>query len=272
MESSKTSYYLSEYNHCDAEPKDRDESPLISVIMPAYNNADTIVQSIESVLRQSVPLELIIINDCSTDALEDVLQAYLSLPQIHLITNPKNLGAAQSRNIGVSYAKGKYVAFLDSDDWWTDDKLEKQLALLEETESVLCSTARELVTKEGTLTRKIIPVPSVITYPMLLRGNVINCSSVLFLTSVAKEFPMEHEDSHEDYILWLKILRKYKKACAINEPLLKYRLTTTGKSGHKLHSATMTWKVYRYMGFGKIRSAYYFLQYMVNGVRKYITK
>ena len=80
---------------------------------------------------------------------------------------------------------------------------------------------------------------------------------------------MEHEDSHEDYIMWLKILQKYKTACGINEPLLNYRLSNTGKSGSKLKSAKMTFKVYRYMGFGIIKSLICFCSYAVHGVLKY---
>ncbi len=75
---------------------------------------------------------------------------------------------------------------------------------------------------------------------MMLKQNWINCSSVLLKREVAEEFPMEHEDSHEDYITWLKILQKYQYACAINEPLLKYRLSSQGKSGSKFKSAKMT--------------------------------
>jgi teichuronic acid biosynthesis glycosyltransferase TuaG len=86
---------------------------------------------------------------------------------------------------------------------------------------------------------------------------------------VAKAFPMEHEDSHEDYILWLKILQKYGFACAVNEPLLRYRLSNTGKSGSKLHSAKMTFKVYRYMGFGTVSACLLFASYAFHGVMKY---
>lgn len=248
----------------------QEQPPLVSVIMPAFNSANTIRKAVESVFSQSVSLELIIIDDGSTDSLEAALAPFLSYPNIILLKNETNLGVAKSRNRGIFAAQGAYIAFLDADDWWTSDKLERQLTLLEEQKLVLCSTARELVTPTGTLTGKVIPVREEITYSMLLCSNQINCSSVLLRTDAAREFPMEYEDSHEDYIMWLRILRKYKKACAINEPLLKYRLTSTGKSGHKLHSAKVTWKVYRYLGFGIVKSGFYFIQYAVNGVVKYL--
>lgn len=245
------------------------EKPLVSVIMPAYNSERFIETAIHSVLIQDVPLELLVIDDCSTDNTKEVLSKYASNPNVIYIRNEINMGAAASRNKGVSLARGKYIAFLDSDDYWLPHKLSRQLDALEAKQRVLCSTARELMTPDGTLTGKIIPVPENITYSMMLKHNLINCSSVVLLREVALEFPMEHEDSHEDYIMWLRILQKYKKACAVNEPLLKYRLSNTGKSGSKLNSARMTFKVYRYMNFGLVKSCCCFVSYAVHGVLKY---
>ena len=104
------------------------------------------------------------------------------------------------------------------------------------------------------------------------RGNVIGCSSVLAKRSVLLEFPMEKDECHEDYLDWLRILKKYRTACGVDEPLLKYRLSSTGKSGNKLHSAGMTYRVYRELGMGTFRSLYCFACYAVNGVRKYYGK
>lgn len=244
--------------------------PIVSVIMPAYHCEATIEKAIDSVLRQKVELELIVINDCSGDGLDRIMESYAENPVILYVRNEKNMGAAQSRNRGVALARGKYVAFLDADDWWEEDKLVKQITRLEETQTVLCCTARELVTPDGRQTGRVIPVKDIITYRQLLHHNSINCSSVLIRSEVLRQYPMEHEDSHEDYILWLRILGKYQKACGLNEPLLKYRLSSSGKSGNKLKSARMTYRAYRYSGFGKIRSGWYFCCYAVHGVWKYL--
>lgn len=107
------------------------------------------------------------------------------------------------------------------------------------------------------------------TYQEIVRHNPINCSSVLLKTEVAKAFPMHHDDSHEDYLMWLEILEKYGKGCAVNEPLLKYRISNQRKSGNKWNSAKMTFLTYRYMGFGMVRSVAYFICYAFHGVRKY---
>lgn len=241
----------------------------VSVIIPVYNCANYIEKALNSVLCQNISLEVIIIDDCSKDSIDAVMQKYASDDRVKYVKNKENMGAAKTRNKGISLAAGEYVAFLDADDYWDESKLEKQLKLIEETGTVLCSTARELLNADGKRTGKVIPVNPIICYKDLLKHNCINCSSVLLKTEVAKEFPMNHEDSHEDYITWLKILKKYGPACAVNEPLLKYRLSNWGKSGNKIHSAKMTFKVYRYMGFGLLKFMICFCSYAVHGVRKY---
>lgn len=247
-------------------------APLISVVMPAYRCADMICLSIDSALAQDVSMEILVINDCSPDHLDSVMERYRDVPEVVYIKNEQNMGAAQSRNRGVKLAKGDYVAFLDSDDIWVEGKLKKQLAALEETGAVLCATGRELLSPAGESLGRTIGVPEKITYKDLLKHNCINCSSVLMKTEVARDFPMHHEDSHEDYIMWLEILSKYGFAVGINEPLLRYRTSTTGKSGSKFQSAKMTFKVYRYMGFGPVQSLACFASYALNGVYKHYLK
>lgn len=243
--------------------------PLVSVVIPAYNCAGTIRQAVESALVQDVDLEIIVIDDCSKDGLARVMDGYAGNPVVFYVRNEKNIGAAASRNYGVSLARGEYTAFLDADDWWERGKLRKQLEKIKSSGCVLCSTARELVRPDGTATGKIIPVKENITYRRLLQHNGINCSSVLARTEVLREFPMEHEEAHEDYLTWLRILKKYRTACAVNEPLLKYRLSNTGKSGSKAKSAKMTFRVYRCMGFGFVKSTLCFCSYTVHGILKY---
>ena len=244
----------------------------VSVIIPAYHCAGTIETAIDSALAQNVELEVIVVNDNSGDDLDRVMDRFAGDLRVIYVKNRHNIGAAQSRNRAVEMARGEYVAFLDADDCWMPDKLRKQLAVMERTGAVLCCTARELMKPDGTLTGHMIPVKERITYKDLLKSNSISCSSVLMKTEVAGAFPMHHEDSHEDYIMWLEILGTYGFAAGINEPLLKYRLSDTGKSGNKWKSARMTFKAYRYMGFGIVKSCACFLSYAVHGVLKYTVK
>lgn len=246
------------------------EKVLVSVIMPAYNCVSYIGQALESALIQEVPLEVIVLDDCSKDNLERYMRRYQSDERIRYVKNEKNLGVAETRNRGIKMARGEYIAFLDADDVWTPDKLRRQLELMQETGTVICSTARELMTYDGTLTGYVIPVKTEYTFSDLKIQNQINCSSVVIQTNVAREFPMRHDDGHEDYLMWLEVLEKYDRGCAINEPLLKYRISANGKSGTKWNSAKMTYRTYRYMGFGFFRSTLYFICYAFHGLRKWM--
>lgn len=245
------------------------EKPLVSVVMPVYNGERYIGKAIESALGQEVPVEVLVIDDCSADNTELTVMKYMDSGKIRYIRNEQNMGAARSRNRGVQEAVGEYVAFLDADDWWDRGKLKEQLEILEKTGLVMCSTGRELMKADGSDTGRYIPVREKIRYRDLLKHNCINCSSVLIRREAALEFPMEHDDSHEDYITWLKVLKKYGSAAGINKPLLKYRLSEGGKSRNKLKSASMTYRVYRYAGYDPVRSSLFFISYAVNGVWKY---
>lgn len=243
---------------------------LVSVIIPAYGSAGTICRAIDSVIAQDVPLEVIVVNDCSPDNMDAAMARYQDVPEVICVKNEENLGPAESRNKGVLLAKGKFIAFLDADDYWEKGKLSQQLAVLEREATVMCATARELIRPDGTSTGRVLPVPDTITYQTLLKHNCISCSSVLIRADVAREFPMHHaHDSHEDYIMWLEVLRKYKTCSGINVPLLKYSVSSRGKSGSKWQSAKMTFRVYRHMGFSMAQTLWCFCSYAVHGVWKH---
>lgn len=242
---------------------------IVSVVMPAYNCEKYIGEAIRSVLAQSVPLELIIIEDSSGDGTGDVIRGFLPDERITYICNEKNAGVAASRNKGIELAKGKYIAFLDSDDYWTSDKLKRQVDFMEDGDKVLSSTGRELIDERGVSTGKIIGIPDAIGYKDLLKGNVLNTSGVMVQASVAKKYRMVQDHLHEDYIMWLSILKEHGMAYGINEPLLKYRVMQGTKSGNKLKSAKMTFGVYRYIGLNILQACYYFCHYAINGIKKY---
>lgn len=242
---------------------------MVSVIIPAYNCQSTLKKAIDSVLMQNVPLEVIVVDDCSKEDLTSVMEQYREDSRVIYVKNQQNMGVAASRNRGISLAKGEYIAFLDSDDWWSDGKLSAQLARMEKDQTVLCSTGRQLRTFQGEDMGRYIPVKEIVTYKDMLRHNSIACSSVVVKKTVIEEFPMEHDECHEDYITWLLILQKYGRASGINVPYLQYRMSRDSKSGNKLKSAKMTFQVYRHMGYGLLRSCLYFCFYAIHGIRKY---
>ena len=242
----------------------------VSVVVPVYNCEKYITEALNSVLKQEVEWECIIIDDHSTDGTATEVEKFLTDKRFRYIYNEHNMGVAAGRNLGVSMARGRYIAFLDGDDYWMPDKLIKQLKLMEEKRAVLSSTGRELMDENSRLSGKIITIPEVITYNALLKGNVLNTSGVMVRRDAALKYPMKEDHLHEDYIMWLSILKEYGKAYGINEPLLKYRVLKGSKSANKLKSAKMTYGVYRYMGMSRFRSMYYFCFYAVRGLKKYL--
>ena len=241
---------------------------MFSIIIPLYNKADYIAETLKSVLNQTYcDYEVIVVNDSSTDNSLEVASSFQD-ERIHIYTK-ENEGVSAARNYGIMHAKYDYIAFLDADDWWENEKIEKQLQALEASKAVLCATARELVRADGKTLDRIIEIPECIQYQALLKTNCIPCSSVILKTEVAREFYMCHDELHEDYIMWLKILKKYGNAIGVNEPLVKCRMSEGGKSRNKLKSARMQYGVYRYIGFNRMKAFYYMIYYTINGIRKY---
>lgn len=244
----------------------------VSVIMPAYNSAKTISYAIDSVFIQDRIKELIIIDDCSSDNTEDTVKAKIADNKYNIIylKNKKNMGAAFSRNRGISLAKGEYIAFLDADDIWRSDKINKQIELINKTGAIMCACSRELMLHNGELVGKIVKVPESSDYKKLLCGNAVNCSSVLIKADVMKAYPMTDDDIHEDYITWLRILRDSNdRVVFLTFPYLLYRLSINGKSSNKFKSAISTFKVYRRLGLSFFSSIYYFCRYVISAVIKY---
>lgn len=255
--------------------------PAVTVIMPAYKAEKYIGRAIDSVMEQTIDagVELIIINDCSLDGTEKVVKERIDFYNrnkipgrfIRYLKNTDNEGVAESRNQGIRRARGEYLAFLDSDDWWEPDKLEKQVSCMRQNpDTVLCATGRELMNPDGTSKGKIIRIPEKVSYKSLLFTNWIPCSAVIMKTEIAREFYMCHDELHEDYIMWLQVTRRYGSVIGLNEPLLKSRMSEGGKSRNKFKSAQMQYGTYRYIGIGRIKSLFLMISYMIYGVMKYL--
>ncbi len=272
---------------------------MISVVIPSYNSGKYLIKAVDSALIQDADKEIIIIDDCSSDESiyyfvknykkdfepESELVRIGEYPHtvlywkgligdtpVTVLKNTVNLGVAKTRNTGVEIATGEYIAFLDSDDWWVEGKLGRQERWMKKTGAVLCNTAREIMDADGTPVGNIIHTPKTITLKHLMKTNYINCSSVMVKREVMLKYPMEHPDAHEDYLTWLRILRDYEKAVGIDEPLLKYRLSKGGRSRNKLRAAKMTYKTYRYAGFGTLKASFMMIAYTYNGLKKYKIK
>lgn len=247
--------------------------PGISVIIPAYNAEKTLQEAVQSVLNQTYTnFELIIVDDCSTDGTA-VLASRLEKvdSRIRVLHNENNSGVSVTRNNGVAHASFPWIAFLDSDDLWAEEKLQKQVRVLDtRTNAQLIFTGTAFVDDMGHHSDYIFHVPEYVKFQKLLLRNVISCSSVLVRRELLEHWPMYPDANiHEDYAVWLQILREIPCAIGIDEPLLVYRVSSGSKSGNKAKSARMQWNTYRYMGISKICSLVYFASYALCGLRKH---
>ena len=247
---------------------------LVSIITPAYNAAKYITETIESVLAQTYPKwEMLIVNDCSKDNTAEIVQRYAAKDnRIKLINLKQNSGAAVARNTAIQNAKGRYIAFLDSDDLWKKEKLQKQLRFMQQNDYAF-TFHNFIMFNDGTEKEngKFIKVSTQVDYKKLLKGNNTGgCLAVCIDRSIVKEIFMPSK-RHEDYICWLNIVKRYQiKGYGINEILGYYRVGKVSVSSNKLKSALWTWNVYREnQKLSLLESIYYMCFYCLNGIRKH---
>lgn len=246
-------------------------TPRVSVVVPAYRCEKTVEESIRSALAQTVrDIEVIAVDDGSDDGTPDILKRLQNEDaRVRVILLSENGGVANARNCGVKAAHAELIAFLDSDDLWEPDKLERQLAAMEKTGAALIFTTAICIDACGEPTGKIFHAPETVTASRLLSGNDIVTSTVLVRRAVYERHPMEHSHLHEDVISWYRILSDGVKAVGIDEPLARYRVTKGSKTGSKVRSARMMWKTYRCLGIGFFKRVICFAGYLLHGVRRY---
>lgn len=248
--------------------------PLVSIVMPAFNSESYIAQSIESVQKQTFTnWELLIAYSDSGDQTQQIVAEYAKYdPRIHFLENTSNIPiAARNRYYGIQAARGKWIAFLDSDDIWLPEKLEIQLKAAEEKKSKFLFTASAFIDCKGSSRKYILHVPEEISFPEILKQDIISCSSVLIEKELLEGCFVEKDQRvSEDFSAWIRILRR-TGICAngINQPLLQYRISRNSISSNKLQSALRTFRTYRYMKLSFAKSVYYWCHYVLRSIRKY---
>lgn len=244
---------------------------MVSVIIPCHNSQEFLVQAIDSVRAQTyVNWELLIIDDCSTDDSATIIQQYVQQDsRIHYLKTDKPSGSPTlPRNIGIQHARGRYIAFLDSDDAWLPNKLEEQLPLFENNDTALVFSDYEKISEQGIRNQRIVSAPSSTNYKDLLRGNVIGCLTALYDTKKVGKICFENV-SHEDYVLWLTILKKGFVARNTGNVHALYRVRTSSVSSNKWKALLWQWNIYiNVEKVGYMRAAYYFLSYLIKAYKK----
>lgn len=244
---------------------------LVSIIMPNYNSSKFIKNTIESIISQTYTnWELIIADDCSTDDSISIINNFND-SRIKLIINEKNSGAAVTRNNAIENAKGKWIAFLDSDDLWREDKLEKHLEFMVNNDSVFSCTAYKVINSNGELIKNYNPKKDVYTYKDILKHCSIGCSTVIYNSEkLGKVYMPTNAPKREDFACWLSILKNNINVSCYHEFLTTYLVHSNSVSSKKSKMIKFQWNVLRKVeNIPFIKSVYYMINWAFYGFFKY---
>ena len=245
----------------------------ISVITPVHNSSNYIADTINSVINQTYQnWELILVDDFSSDNSVEIIQAYQEkCNNIKLIQSDTNVGAAEARNIALRQARGDYIAFLDSDDMWLPNKLERQTQFMKSNNYAFSFTAYQRVNQNNTKTINRIGVPKSIGYNGFLRNTIIGTLTVMIDKRQTGYFEMPNIRSSHDMALWCDILKRGFKAYGIDEVLAYYRIVGDSNTAKKWKAAKDVWRVYRDIEkMSWVKSAFNFSLYAFNALKKRI--
>ncbi|OOE93003.1 glycosyltransferase family 2 protein [Salinivibrio sp. IB643] len=246
-----------------------EKAPMVSIIMPSFNCEDTIVESVNSVLSQTYKnWELIIVDDASTDDTWRVVSRFVDeYDRIKAYSNSENKGAGWCRNFAIEKARGRFIAFLDSDDLWKEDKIEKQISFMLENNYALTYTYYQRL--DGSDVLDIVKAPLETDYNKLLFSNVIGCLTAVYDTKKLGKRYMPLIRKRQDMALWLHILKDIPTAHCLPEVLASYRYNN-GMSSNKLKVLSYQWELYRkVIGLGLMKSLFVFSVYAYKGFLKH---
>ncbi|MBE6126839.1 MAG: glycosyltransferase family 2 protein [Erysipelotrichaceae bacterium] len=197
-------------------------SPKISVITPMHNDAEYVRQCIDSVLAQTYTnWEMIVVDDCSTDDSFEIVKSY-GCEKIRLLHNDKNMGAAYSRNRALREADGDYVAFLDADDWWAPEKLERQLKFMQDLQIAFSCTAYYRMRVNGT--RVIITAPYIMSHKRMKKCSYVGCLTAMYDRHKVGLIQVEETiRKRNDYAMWLQVSQRFD-CYFLADPLAYYRV------------------------------------------------
>jgi glycosyltransferase involved in cell wall biosynthesis len=243
---------------------------LVSIVMPVYNAAAWLAHSIGSVREQTYPdWELLAVDDRSTDdSLSRIGEHAAADPRVRVIAQAANGGVAAARNAGIEAARGRWIAFLDSDDAWLPQKLELQVADVRARDLDVSYAAYERVDESGRVLSQVRP-PATLDYPRLLRSNHIGNLTGLYDRRLG---PAQFRKvGHEDYVFWLDRVRRARRAACVphDGPLARYTVRGGSVSSNKLRAARWQWRIYRDIeGIGPLRAGALMLSYAAHALRK----
>ena len=246
---------------------------LVSIITPSYNSARFINDCVYSVLKQTYNnWELLIVDDASEDNSRKIIKELSKVDErIKSIFLEKNIGAAEARNLAIKKSKGRYIAFLDADDIWKDDKLKEQINFMQHNNIAFSFSSYQPMSEDGEMLFREIKAPLKITYNSFLKNTIIGCLTVVLDKQKIGDFKMQNLRTSQDMALWLSIMRNGFDAYGIEKSLAYYRIVGTSNTSNKLKVIRGVWQVYRKEeGLGYLKSIWCFLHYAFNAIKKRI--
>lgn len=245
---------------------------LVSIVTPVYNAARFIQETIDSVLAQTyTEFELILVDDCSRDDSVAIIQKnQQNDPRIKLVQLPENSGAAVARNAGIAAARGQYIAFIDSDDCWAENKLTKQLGFMKKNAVSFSYTNFALVNEDGSIIKDKVDLPLALDYAGLLKNTAIACSTVVIDRNAIGDFRMPLVRKGQDTATWLMLMRERQIAAfGLDEVLNYYRQVAGSISSNRFAALKRTWHTYRNIEkLPLVKSLYYFSCYVFNAIKR----
>lgn len=242
----------------------------VSIICPVYNVEKYLDATVASVLAQTYPhWELLLVIDAkSSDQSLSLAKKWESQdPRILVLESPANLGVANNRNQGILKASGDYIAFLDSDDLWLPQKLEKQILFMLSSSVDFSYHSYQQIDHAGQFLPLIRHAPPQVNYSSLLKSNVIGCLTVMVHSSLIKRHAFRPHLPHEDFLLWLELLKQIPQAQGLSEVLAYYRVLPHSRSSNKKQAARDRWLIYRkILRLNFFTSLYYFIHYSLTAM------
>lgn len=259
--------------------QDHYEDSLISIVIPVYNAAPFLKRTLASVKNQSYQnWELILVDDASADSSIRLIEQQIGSwdsqhGSVRLLKNERNQGPAASRNRGLREARGRYLAYLDADDYWEADKLERQYRFMKEKDCAFSFTGYEFAGKDGIRNGSVVHVPESISYKEALTNTTISTITVMFDRDRVPErlLYMPEDCPREDTATWWQILKNGHVAYGLDEALSVYCRHRGSHSANKLKAVKGTWKMYRKQEeFSVPKAAYYMTFNLMNAVKRRI--
>lgn len=246
------------------------ETPAISVVIPIYNAVETLEATVASVRAQSRnDWELLLIDNMSTDGSRAIMVSLAAKdPRIRWLATPAQSGPGPARNLGISSAKGQFIAFLDADDQWHPRKLELQLMAMAQTGQPFSCTAylrKDAISGQKT----VLGVPASARRDDLLKTNTVACSTVIYDRHFFGPRAMPNLRRRQDFAFWLELLQLTPEVLGVNHVLMTYRVHPQSLSGQKARAAVDTWQMYQSIGLSPLKAAWYFGNYAVRGLARH---